>query len=189
MPETDHGKKAEKKIKEWLDRPSDDYDFTRIPDQMTGYYMVSRNICDFDCYKYPHMYHIESKATYEDRFEFHNLTDLQRDGLLLKSQLPGVYGFVIVLYVSYKRAFVFDIRDIAEFIEPELSLNELNHRMFSTGSDHEVISRLKLKSLNINKIEKWSIPYKEIRTIPNNRKEFLDYEGEIEEYIPERDNL
>jgi len=188
MAETDHGKKAEKKIKEWLDRPQAGYNFNRIPDQMTGYFMVSRNICDFDCYKYPHFYHIESKATYEDRFEFNNLTDLQRDGLLLKSQIKGSYGFVVVLYAAYKRAFIFDIQDIAEFIHPELPLNELNYRLFTTGKDHEVISQLKIKSLNIKKIDKWTIPYKEIRTIPS-RKEFLDYEGEIEEYIPERDNL
>ena len=29
------GKKAEQKIKEWLDRPEDGYSFDRIPDQMT----------------------------------------------------------------------------------------------------------------------------------------------------------
>lgn len=29
------GKKAEAKIKQWLDRPSSGYSFDRIPDQMT----------------------------------------------------------------------------------------------------------------------------------------------------------
>lgn len=29
------GKKAEKKIQEWLDRPTEGYCFDRIPDQMT----------------------------------------------------------------------------------------------------------------------------------------------------------
>ena len=175
MAETDHGKKAEKKIKEWLERPVDGYDFNRIPDQMSGMYRVSRNICDFDCYKYPYKYYIESKCTYEDRFTFDKLTDTQRNGLRLKAEIAGTYGFVIVCYASYQRTFIFDIRDIAD-INPDKDIK----------ADDKTF--LKIKSLNINKIAKWSIPYKELRTIPS-RKEFLDYEGEIEEYIPERDNL
>ena len=180
MAETDHGKKAEKKIKEWLDRPTDGYDFNRIPDQMSGLYMVSRNICDFDLYKYPYKYYLESKCTYNDNIPFSCLTDKQRDGLLLKSQINGTYGFVIVLFQTYKRAFIFNIQDIAELIDTESSLSDL----FIHFNHSEIVGQLKIKSLNIKKIDKWSIPYKEIRTIPSNRKEFLDYDGEIEEYIP-----
>ena len=187
MADTEFGKVAEQRIRTWLDRPGDGYDFNRIPDQMSGFYMVSRNICDFDCYKYPHFYHIESKATYEDRFEFNNLTDLQRDGLLLKSQIKGSYGFVVVLYAAYKRAFIFDIRDIAEFIHPELSLDELNYRLFTTGKDHEVVSQLKVKSLNIKKIDKWDIPYWEIQTIPS-RKDLLEYTGDLPDFEKPSDN-
>lgn len=187
MADTEFGKVAEQRIRTWLDRPSDGYDFNRIPDQMSGFYMVSRNICDFDCYKFPYFYHIESKATYEDRFEFNNLTDLQRDGLLLKSQIKGSYGFVIVLYAAYKRAFIFDIRDIAEFIHPELPLDELNYRLFTTGKDHEVISQLKIKSLNIKKIDKWDIPYWEIQTIPS-RKNLLEYTGDLPDFEKPSDN-
>lgn len=177
--ENEHGKKAEEKIKLWLDRPDEGYCFDRIPDQMTGMF-GSSNICDFDLYKYPNMYYLESKATYGDRLDFSMLTNKQRDGLLLKSQIPGVYGLVVVLFVSYKRAFIINIKDIAEFINPELSLAEQGKLLRKS----DIISQLRVKSINIKKIDKWAIPYKEIRTIPS-RKEFLDYEGEIEEYIPE----
>ena len=105
------------------------------------------------------MYYIESKATWEDRFDFSMLTEKQHDGLLEKSKIQNVYGLVIVLFATYKRAFVIDIREIKK-LEDE-------------GK----------KSININKIDKWQINYTEIRTIPNNRKLLLDYEGEIEEYI------
>lgn len=128
---------------------------------MTGFY-GSKNICDFTCFKYPNMYYIESKATWEDRFDFSMITETQHDGLLEKSEIDHVHGWVVVLFASYKRAFVIDIRDI-KYLEDK-------------GK----------KSLNIKKIDKWEIPYKEIRTIPNNRKQLLDYEGEIEEYIPIR---
>lgn len=148
------GKDAERKIKEWLDRPDEGYCFDRLPDQMTGFY-GSSNICDFTLFKSPYLYYIESKATWGDRFDFSMLTTNQHDRLLEKSKIENVYGYVIVLFASYKRAFIIDIQDIV-YLE-----NEKNKH-----------------SLNITKIDKWDIPYKEIRTIPNNRKKLLDYDKE-----------
>lgn len=153
------GKEAERKIQEWLDRPEDGYSFDRIPDQMTGQY-GSKNICDFTCFRYPYMYYIESKATWEDRFDFSMITEYQHDHLLEKSAKSNVFGFIIVLFASYKRAFVLRIEDI------------------------DKLEKQGVKSLNIKKIDKWPIRYKEIRTIPNCRKKHLDYTGDIEEYVP-----
>ena len=157
------GKQAEQKIREWLDRPQDGYSFDRIPDQMTGYYMVSRNIADFMCYKHPYQYYIESKETEHDRFSFDQLTDTQRNGLRKKAEISGVYGLVIVLFATYKRAFIFNIKDIADLVD-------------------EDTAELKVKSVNIKKIDKWTVPYIEIETIPS-RKALLDYTGELR--IPE----
>ena len=154
------GKKAEQKIKEWLDRPKDGYSFDRIPDQMSGMY-GSSNICDFALFKSPNQYYIESKATYEDRFDFAQITDNQRTKLLEKSQIKHVFGLVIVLFATYKRAFVLDIQDV--------------QKMIDSGK----------KSINIKKIEGWPVRFPEIRTIENKRKIFLDYAGEIEDYIKE----
>lgn len=174
MADTEFGKIAEQRIRTWLDKPELGYDFNRIPDQMSGLYIVSRNVCDFDCYKFPYFYHIESKATYADRFEFSQLTNTQRDGLLLKSQIKGSYGLVVVLFAQYKRAFIFNIKDIAEFICPETPLSELNS-VFHSGT---IISQLKVKSVNITKLDKWEIPYWEIETIPS-RKQLLEYTGDL----------
>ena len=177
MADTDFGKVAEQRLKTWLDRPDDGYDMNRIYDQMSGFYVVSRNISDFYCYKFPYEYHIESKATYEDRFDFSQLTNTQRDGLRLKSEIKGCYGLVVVLFANYKRAFIFNIKDIVEFIEPDTPLNDLNAQ-FHKG---ETIARLKIKSVNIKKINKWTIPYWEIQTIPS-RKEILEYTGELPDF-------
>ena len=152
------GKQAELKIKEWLDKPELGYSFDRIPDQMTGWY-GSRNICDFVCFKAPYMYYIESKATWEDRFNFSMISDYQLEQLLKKSKIYNVYGLVIVLFATYKRAFIFKIEDIKEAIDNGI------------------------KSVNIKKIDKWVVPNIEVSTIPNNRKKLLDYTGNIEEYI------
>lgn len=149
------GKRAEDKIKKWLNRPDLGYSFDRLYDQMTGYFMTSRNICDFICYKHPNQYYIESKATYEDRFNFSMLTETQHDGLLEKSKIPGVHALVVVLFATYQRAFILNIRDIK--------------KLEDSGK----------KSLNIKKIDKWNIPYAEIPTSPS-RKSLLDYEGDLQ---------
>lgn len=147
------GKKAEQKIREWLDRPEQGYCFDRIPDQMTGFW-GSTNICDFILYKFPYMYYLESKATWEDRFNFSMLTEKQHDGLLEKSKIEGVFSYIVVLFATYKRAFLIDIKDIKKLEDK------------------------RKHSLNIKKIDKWGIPYKEIMTIPNSRKQLLDYRNE-----------
>lgn len=157
------GKLAEAKIDLWLNKPQEGFSFNRIPDQMTGYYMVSRNICDFHCYKYPYEYWIESKATEEDRFNFSQLSDTQRNGLRTKAEIKGAYGLVIVLFATYKRAFIINIKDIADLVDEKTAI-------------------LTKKSINITKIDKWGIPYAEIETIPS-RQDLLDYTGDFEEYI------
>lgn len=152
------GKEAERKIQEWLDRPEDGYSFDRIPDQMTGQY-GSKNICDFTCFRSPYYYYIESKATWGDRFDFSMISENQHSKMLEKSKICGVYALIIILFASHKRAFVLRIEDI------------------------DKLEKQGVKSLNIKKIDKWPIRYKEIKTKPNNRKKHLDYEGELEDYI------
>lgn len=152
------GKKAEKKIAEWLDRPEDGYCLDRIKDQMTGFW-GSKNIADFTLFIYPEFYYIESKATENDRFNFSAITGYptedetcQYGGMLKKSRIPHVHGVIILLFVAHQRAFIIDIKEI--------------ERLTKAGK----------KSLNITKIDKWKIKYKEIQTIPS-RKELLDYTG------------
>lgn len=147
------GKDAEEKISEWLDRPEEGYCFDRIPDQMTGF-CGSKNICDFTLFKSPDMFYIESKATWSDRFDFNMISEYQYTHLMKKSEMPNVYGIVIILFASAKRAFIINIREIDKLIQ--------------SGK----------KSININKIGNWNIRYKEITTVPS-RKKLLDYTGEF----------
>lgn len=154
------GKKAETKIREWLDKQDQGYCFERIPDQLTGFY-GSRNICDFYLYVWPNMYYIESKATWGDSFAFSALTEYQREEMHKKSKIYGVHSIVIVMFASYRRSFMFRISDIQE------SLDNPDNR----------------KSLNVKHIDKWHIPYVEIPTVPNKRKQILDYTGDFESLV------
>ena len=108
------GKTAERKIKEWLDKPEKGYSFDRIPDQMNGFYQ-SCNICDFTLFKSPYMYYIESKATYKDRFDFNMITNYQKKHLFEKSKIDHVYGCIVILFADYKRAFVINIQHIIRY--------------------------------------------------------------------------
>lgn len=151
------GKEAEDKIREWLNKPELGYCFDRIPDQMTGFY-GSKNICDFTLFKCPNFYYIESKSTWEDRFDFNQITEHQFSNMLEKSKIENVYAIVIVLFATYQRAVALHIEDI------------------------DLLIKSGTKSINIKKIKNWKIPYVELRTIPS-RKRFLDYTGNIEDYV------
>lgn len=149
----DLGKEAEARIRTWLDRPEEGYDLQRQNDQMTGFY-GSKNISDFTLFKKPNYYYLESKATWHDRFDFNMLTDYQYTKMVEKSKIDGVKCYVVVLFATYRRAFLIDIRDIRDLREIE-----------------------NVKSLNIKKIAKWPCPYLEIKTIPS-RKQLLEYDPE-----------
>jgi len=160
------GKEAEKLLSRWLDKPKQGYCFDRIKDQLSMYANSSSNICDFTLFKSPFYYYIESKSTTHDRFDFKQLRGYpdsndvkqQYGGLLMKSKIDHVYGAVVILFVTYERAFIIDIKEI------------------------DRLTRLGQKSLNINDIDSWGIQYREIQTKPNNRKKHLkfDYVGEFE---------
>lgn len=171
-PDDGLGKKAEGKIKLWLDDPSSGYSFDRIPDQMSGMYMVSRNICDFICFKSPNQYYIESKATWHDRFDFSMISDNQYEGLMKKSMINGCYGLIIILFGTYKRAFILDIRDI----------DSMTHRR--VGNLNEEFSGKTKNSVNINKLDSWPIPSIEIPTVKS-RKMLLDYSGDFQTLVNE----
>lgn len=83
----------------------------------------------------------------------------QHDEMLKNAKVIGVTSLVIVLFASYQRAFLFNIQDIENQIQ-------------SGGK----------KSLNIKKIDKWTIPYVEIKTVPS-RKNLLDYDKEFADQL------
>ena len=154
-------KVAEERIKTWLNRPEDGYCIDRIPDQVSGM-IGSRNIADFIFFKSPDLYYIESKTTQHDRFDFIQIAGYptydrtyQYGGLLEKSKIDHVHGVIILLFLSYQRAFIIDINEI--------------ERLSQSGK----------KSLNIKKIDSWGIRYHEIETIPS-RKKLLEYTGVFE---------
>lgn len=153
----DLGKQAERKIRVWLDKPEDGLSFERLPDQLSGFY-GSKNKCDFIVFKSPYMIYLESKSTWEDRFDFSMISDYQYESLLDRSKIENVFGYVAILFATYKRCFLIDVNQIAK------------------------LKREGKKSININKIDKWNFKYSEIPTLPS-KKHLLDYTGNIIDLI------
>lgn len=151
------GKKAEQKLRVWLDKPEDGVSFERLPDQLSGFY-GSKNKCDFIVFKSPYMIYLESKSTWEDRFDFSMISAYQYESLLDRSKIENVFGYVAILFATYKRCFLIDVNQIA--------------KLKSEGK----------KSININNIDKWNFKYSEIPTLPS-KKQLLDYMGNIIDLI------
>ena len=86
------------------------------------------------------------------------ISEFQYNSLLEKSKITNVFGLVVVLFATDKRAFILDIRDIAK------------------------LKSMDVKSININKIDSWSIPYIEIPTA-SSRKTLLDYTGDLVDLV------
>lgn len=150
------GKIAEARLQTWLDHPEKGYCLDRIKDQMSMY-AHSTNICDYTLFKAPFFYYIESKETETDRFDFSKIKGFpdgdnktQFGGLLEKSKITNVFAVIVVCFSTHKRSFIFNINEI--------------DRIYKEGK----------KSININDMS--GISYREIETIPNKRKKYLDFD-------------
>ena len=107
------GKQFESVIKEAFEKV-DGVSIDRLHDQMTGYKVTSANICDFIVYKKPYEYYIECKSVHGNTLPFSNITNNQRNGLLEKSKIPGVFAGVICWWID---------KDITAFIPIQLLEN------------------------------------------------------------------
>lgn len=87
------GKKFEDRVREQLARV-DGVSIDRLHDQMSGL-KGSTNICDLIVYKEPYEYYFELKSVHGNTLPFSNITDTQRNGLLEKSKIEGVFAGVL----------------------------------------------------------------------------------------------
>lgn len=96
-----YGKKFEAKFKkDWAVSIPDSF-LLRIPDQVTGYYGTSQNICDFIGYDYPKLFLLELKSIQGNTFPFTNLK--QYDKLIQYIGKKGIVCGVIIWYVDHSK--------------------------------------------------------------------------------------
>lgn len=80
----------------------------RLHDQTTGY-LGSQNICDFIAYRKPLEYYFECKSVHgntlsifgnDPKHKYGNITNTQWEGLLEKSEIPGVIAGIVCWWVD-----------------------------------------------------------------------------------------
>lgn len=85
----------------------------RLYDTMSGY-KGNANICDFIVYKYPTQYYLECKSCYGNTFPYSNITKNQWDGLLKKSNIPGVVAGYIIWFIDHDATIFLPAKDAAQ---------------------------------------------------------------------------
>lgn len=98
------GKKFEQQFKkDWLKAFPKSF-ILRLPDQQSGYFGTSKNLCDFICFTNKTLYLIECKTVKGNTFPISNLTQLDYlSSMLAEDVIPGV---VIWFYEKDKVVFV-----------------------------------------------------------------------------------
>lgn len=135
------GKKFEQKFRECWEATFPKSFIYRLPDQMNGYKVVSKNPCDFMCFNENTLFLIECKTVKGKSFPFSNLT--QYDKIKEYVGIQGVRCGVVVWYYN---------EDSVVYIPISTVTKMLNNN---------------IKSININKIDDYniiSIPSKKLRT-------------------------
>ena len=101
------GKQFENVIRSAFEK-ADGVSIDRLHDQTTGFY-GSTNIADIIVYRKPYEYYFELKSVHGNTLSIHsndpskkygNITNKQWEGLLEKSQIPGVFAGVICWWVD-----------------------------------------------------------------------------------------
>lgn len=113
MKKINRGKDWEKTI---FDTLSQRMDVTRIPDQMSMMKTTSQNYCDMIAYEYPHIAYVECKSVYGDRFDFTNITDNQRTGLLKRCEIVGAFAGVVVWFIDHDVVMVMRMDAVDKFM-------------------------------------------------------------------------
>lgn len=86
----------------------------RFPDPMAGYAGI-RNICDFGVYRYPFQYYFECKAFSGNTLNFKaGITKDQWDGMIEKSQIPGVVAGVIIWFIDHNITALVPIQELVQ---------------------------------------------------------------------------
>ena len=121
----------------------------RLHDQTTGY-LGSSNHCDFIAYREPYEYHIECKTVHGNTLSIHsipkpdkngilhgfygNITDKQWEGLLEKSQIPGVFAGVLCWWVTFDTTLFLPIQTL-EVLRNQVGLKSVRYDVWEKDLD------------------------------------------------------
>lgn len=142
------GKQFESKFAEDWEKSFPGSFCLRVPDQQSGYYGTSRNICDFICFAENHLFLIECKTIKGNTFPLSNFTQYDKMSSVLN--YPNVISGIVIWYYE---------KDVVLFVPLDtykkmLENNEksINVRAFSIEKSQNIIDKYKECGYNILEI-------------------------------------
>lgn len=130
-----YGKKFEKKFEEdFLKIPG--ALVYRLPDQMSGYKNVSKNPCDFICYRFPNILFIECKVVqYGNTLALSRITQL--DKLSVYAKYKGSKAGVVAFFMEKKKVIFIPVQTLLDIIK-DGKHKSVNIRFLESG-EYELI--------------------------------------------------
>lgn len=142
------GKKFEQQFKSDILRLN--YFIYRLPDQVTGNKITSRNPCDFFVYCKPYLRLIECKSIHGNTFPLSNFK--QYDLMLSYVKDSDATGSIVIWFIDKDRILYIPIETVT------------------------LLKSKKLKSININKLEELEDKYIEVKCIKKKIFLYSDYQ-------------
>lgn len=145
MSTVNRGKQFEKLFQEqWKDCFPQSFCY-RLPDQQTGYFGTSKNICDFICYNEGKLFLIECKAHNGNTLPISNIT--QYDKLISYKDKPGIVVGILVWFVDHDKVYYVPIVTLEQMIHDEKkSINVKDIEQYNIVEIPSVKKRVLLKS-------------------------------------------
>ena len=107
-----YGKDFERKLKTDWEKCFPNSFILRISDQMSGYKITAKNLCDFICYFNKNLFLVEAKSIRGNTFPFSNLS--QYSQLTKKVGIPGVRVGVVIWFIDHARVLYVPISTITQ---------------------------------------------------------------------------
>ena len=128
MARTNRGKQFEKVFeKDWKKSFPKTFIF-RLKDDVSKKKGSAKNPCDFICHPDEHIYMIETKAHYENRFPFSDFS--QYETLLTYKDCKLTKIGLVVWFIDYDKVLYFPLKTITEMLQnglKSINLKYLNH--------------------------------------------------------------
>lgn len=123
------GKKFEQQVKQDLQSSFKNSFVLRLPDQQSGYYGTSQNICDFILFTDGKLFLLECKSHKGNTFPLSNLTQFGK--LQLYKDISNLYCGIILWFIDHDIVCYVPIQTVIKFIndnKKSINIKDLNNQ-------------------------------------------------------------
>ena len=111
----------------------------RLPDQQSGYYGTSQNICDFICYNNGIIYFLECKSHKNNTFPISNLRQYPK--MIPFQGKKGARVGILLWFIDHQKVYYIPIKTISKMIQDKLK--SINIKTIDSYRVFEIPSQVK----------------------------------------------